>query len=65
MFPEAKKCNQIVRRRHLIMLDVLSFTGADYDIDHDLLVAKVRQRVAVSNMSPKKKAIDRYNRKEK
>jgi hypothetical protein len=70
MFPEAKKCNHIdhiliFRRRYLIMLAVLSFTGSDYDIDHNLLLAKVRQRLAVSNMSPKKKAIDRYNRKEK
>jgi len=70
MFPEAKKCNHIdhiliFRRRYLIMLAVLCFTGADYDIDHNLLLAKVRQRLAVSNMSPKKKAIDRYNHKEK
>jgi hypothetical protein len=38
----------IDRRWHSSILDVRSFRGADCDTDHYLVVAKVRERLAVS-----------------
>jgi hypothetical protein len=38
----------IDRRRHSSILDVRSFRGADCDTDHYLVVAKIRERLAVS-----------------
>jgi len=38
----------IDRRWHSSILDVQSFRGADCDADHFLVVAKFRERVAVS-----------------
>jgi hypothetical protein len=38
----------IDRRWHSSILDVRSFRGAECDTDHYLVVAKVRERVAVS-----------------
>jgi len=51
--PDGKTHNQsehilIDRRWHSCMLDVRSFRGADFDIDHSLVVAKVRERLTVS-----------------
>jgi len=51
--PDGKTHNQIDhilidRRRHSSILDVRSFTGAECDTDHCLVVAKVRERLAVS-----------------
>ena len=51
--PDGKTQNQIDHilidsRWHSNILDVRSFRGADYDIDHYLVVAKVRERLAVS-----------------
>jgi endonuclease/exonuclease/phosphatase family metal-dependent hydrolase len=50
--PDGKTHNQvdhilIDRRRHSSILDVRSFRGADCDTDHYLVVAKVRERLAV------------------
>ena len=39
----------IDRRRHSSILDVRSFRGADCDTDHYLVVAKLRERLAVRN----------------
>ena len=38
----------IERRWHSNVLDVHSFRGADCDTDHYLVVAKLRERLAVS-----------------
>jgi hypothetical protein len=51
--PDEKTHNQIDhilidRRRHSSILDVRSFRAADCDTDHYLLVAKFRERLAVS-----------------
>jgi hypothetical protein len=39
----------IYRRWHLSILDVQSYRGADYGTDHYLVVAKVRESLAVIN----------------
>jgi hypothetical protein len=41
----------IDRRRHSSVRDVLSFRAADFDTDDYLVVAKVRERLAVSKES--------------
>jgi hypothetical protein len=51
--PDGKTHNQIDhflvdRRRHSSVLDVRSFRAADCDTDHSLVVAKVRERLAVN-----------------
>jgi hypothetical protein len=51
--PDGKTHNQIDhilvdRRRHSNVLDARSFRGADCDSDHYLMVAKVRERLAVN-----------------
>jgi len=50
--PDGKTSNQIDhilidRRWHSSILDVRSLRGADYDTDHYLVVANVRERLAV------------------
>jgi endonuclease/exonuclease/phosphatase family metal-dependent hydrolase len=52
-FPDGKTDNQIDhllvdRRRHSYVLDVRLFRAADCDSDHCLVVAKVRDRLAVN-----------------
>jgi len=54
--PDGKTHNQIdqiliERRRHSSVLNVRSFRGADCDTDHCLVVAKVRERLAVSKQA--------------
>jgi hypothetical protein len=51
----------IDRRRHSSIFDVRYFRGADFDTDHNLVVAKIRERLAVSNRPVNKMDIDRFN----
>jgi hypothetical protein len=64
--PDGKTHNQtdhilIDRRWHSSILDVRSFRGADCDIDHYLVVAKVRERLAVSKQEAQKLDGERFN----
>jgi hypothetical protein len=68
-FPDGKTHNQIDNtlidtRRHLSVLDVRPFRGADCDTDHHLLVAKLRERLAVSKQTTYKFRIERFNLKQ-
>jgi hypothetical protein len=51
----------IDKRRHSIILDVRSFRGADCDTDHYLVVANVRDRLAVSKRAAQKVDTERFN----
>jgi hypothetical protein len=53
----------IDRRRYLTILGVRSIRGADCDNDHYLVVAKVRERLAVSKLPVNKMDVDRFNLK--
>jgi hypothetical protein len=53
----------IDRRRHSSIPDVRSFRGADCDSDHYLVVAKIRERLAVSKRPVNKMDMDRFNLK--
>jgi hypothetical protein len=56
--PDGVTHNQIYhvlidKRQHSNILDVQSFRGADCDTDHYLLMAKLRERISVSNQARK------------
>jgi hypothetical protein len=53
----------IDRRRHSTILDVRSFKRADCDTDHYLVVAEVRERLAVSKRPVECIDMDRLNLK--
>ena len=64
--PDGKTHNQIGhilidRRWHSNILDVQSFRGADCDTSHYLVVAKVRERLAVSKQAAQKFDGERFN----
>jgi hypothetical protein len=54
----------IGRRRHSSVLEDISFRGADCDSDHYLVVAKVRERLAVSKRMVKMMDVERFNVKQ-
>jgi CTP-dependent riboflavin kinase len=53
----------IDRRQHSSILDVRSFRAADCDTDHYLVVAKVRERLAVSKQTTYRVHMERFNLK--
>jgi hypothetical protein len=66
--PDGKTHNQIDhilvdRRRHSNVLDIRSFRAADCDTDHCLVVAKVRERLAVNKQRSQRFDIERFNLK--
>ena len=66
--PDGKTHNQsdhILRGRrwHWSILDVRSFRGADCDTDHYFVVAKIRERLAVSKQAAQKYDMERFNRR--
>jgi hypothetical protein len=66
--PGVKTHNQIDhilidRRRHSSVLDVRSFRAADCDMGHYLVVAKIRERIAVNKQGSHKFHMERFNLK--
>jgi len=51
----------IDRRWHSSVLDVRSFGGADCDIDHHLMIAKARERLAVGKQAAQMFDRQRFN----
>jgi hypothetical protein len=51
------------RRWYSSVLDVQSFGEADHDTDHYLVVAKVRERLAVSKQTTQQFDMERFNLK--
>jgi len=64
--PDGKTHNQIDhvlidRRWHSNVLDVRSFRGDDCDTDHYLVIAKVRERLAVGKQTAQRFDRQRFN----
>jgi len=51
----------IDRRWHSSVLDVRSFRGAECDIDQYLVIAKVRERIAVGKQAARRSDRQRFN----
>jgi hypothetical protein len=47
-------------RRHSSILDVRPFRSADCDTDHDLVVAKIRERLTVSKQTTHTFHVERF-----
>jgi hypothetical protein len=67
-YPDEKTHNQIDhiqidRRRHSSVLDVRSFRAEDCDTDHYLVVAKIRERLAVSKQRSHKFHMEKFSHK--
>jgi len=68
-YPDGKAHNQIDHiliygKWYSSILDVRIFRGADYDTDHYLVVAKVREILAVSIQAAQKFDGERFNTRE-
>jgi hypothetical protein len=66
--PDGKTHNQIdhilvASRRHSNVLDVRSFRAADCDSDHYLVMAKVKERLAVNKQRSQRFNMERFNLK--
>jgi hypothetical protein len=66
--PDGKTQNRIDhilidRQRHPNVLDVRSFRAADCDSDHYLVVAKIRERLAVNKQRSHRFVMKRFNLK--
>jgi hypothetical protein len=66
--PDGKTHNQIghilvERQRHSNILDVRSYKATDYDTDHYLVVAKVREQLAVNKQRSHRFHMERFNLK--
>jgi hypothetical protein len=53
----------IGKRRHSNVVDVHSFRGADFETDHYLVVAKLRERISVSRRARQKFDLERFHLK--
>jgi hypothetical protein len=53
----------IDKRRHSNILDVRSFRGAGCDTDHYLVVAKLRERMSVSERARQNSDLERFDLK--
>jgi hypothetical protein len=53
----------IDKRQHSNILDVHSFTGADCDTDHYLVVAKLRERISLSKWARQNTDLERFDLK--
>jgi hypothetical protein len=67
-YPDGNAHNQIDRilidrRRHSSVLNVRSFRAADCDTDHYLVVAKIRERIAVNKQGSHKFHMESFNLK--
>jgi len=54
-------CILIDRTCHSSIVDVQSFRGADCDTDHCLVVAKIRERLAVNKQAAQKSDGEKFN----
>ena len=51
----------IERRRHTSILDVRSFRGSDFDTDNYLVIAKLRERLAIRKQAAQKFDGERFS----
>jgi hypothetical protein len=56
--------NTLIDKWHSSILDVRFFSGADCDTVHYLVVAKVRERLAVSKQAAQTFNVERFNFRE-